>query len=97
MQFVMLCLTWKRTGLLGAVLAALGSCSSAPVLLNASEEGVVIRYNPDSATAADATAAAQASCQRYGRNAVAQETQRTGEVFTTFVCVRPPASTTLTH
>jgi len=97
MQFVMLCLTWKRAALVGAVLAALSSCASAPVLLNASEEGVVIRYNPDAVTAADAAAAAQASCQRYGRNAVAKETQRTGEVFTTFACVRPPASTTLTH
>src|SRR5579864_8118883 len=97
MQFVMLCLTWKRAALVGGVLTALGSCSSAPALLNASEEGVVVRYNPDSVTAADAAAAAQASCQRYGRNAAAQETQRTGEVFTTFACVRPPAATTLTH
>jgi len=97
MQSVMFCSTWKRAALVGAVLATLGSCASAPVLLNASEEGVVVRYNPDSVTAADAAVAAQASCQRYGRNAVAQETQRTGEVFTTFACVRPPAATTLTH
>jgi hypothetical protein len=97
MQFVMLRSTWKRAVLVAAILAALGSCSSTPVLLNASEEGVVVRYNPDSVTSADAVAAAQASCQRYGRNAVAQETQRTGEVFTTFACVRPPASATPTH
>ena len=87
----------NRVAFVGAVLVALGACSSTPVLLNASEEGVVVRYNPDSVTSTDAAAAAQASCQRYGRNAVAQETTRTGEVFTTFTCVRPPAATAPTH
>ena len=77
-----------RALILGGVLVASGGCGSAPVVLNASEEGVVVRYSPGSATAADAFAAAQASCQRYGRNAVAQGTGATGDIFATFTCVK---------
>ncbi len=73
---------------LAGCLAAIGGCASAPVVLNASEEGVVVRYSPGSATAADALAAAQASCQHYGRNAVAQGTGMTGDIFATFTCVK---------
>lgn len=83
----MLRMTAHRVVLLG-VLAAIGGCGSPPVLLNASEEGVVVRYGPGSATAAEAFAAAQASCQHYGRNAVAQGTGLTGDVFATFSCVK---------
>jgi hypothetical protein len=77
-----------RLALFGGILAATGGCSSTPVLLNASEQGVVVRYGAGSVTAADAFAAAQASCQRYGRNAVAQGTSQTGDIFATFSCVK---------
>ena len=80
-------MSWYRMSLF-CCLAALGGCSSPPVLLNASEEGVVVRYNPGLTTTAEASAAAQASCQRYGRNAVAQGTALTGDVFATFSCVK---------
>ncbi len=72
----------------GSILAALGGCASQPVLLNASPEGVVVRYNPGTVTPAQAAAAAQASCQKYGRNAVPQGSGMTGDVFATFTCVR---------
>jgi hypothetical protein len=77
-----------RIMLFGGVLTAISSCGSTPVLLNPSEEGVIVRYSPGSVTAAQAFAAAQASCQRYGRNAVAQGTGLTGDVFATFSCVK---------
>jgi len=78
----------RRASLLGLVLVAAGACTSKPVLLNASEEGVVVRYNPSSVTATEANAAAQASCQRFGRNAVLQGTGLTGEIFATYYCVK---------
>jgi hypothetical protein len=74
--------------LLGSVVCAVAACASRPVLLNASEEGVIVRYNPDAMTATEAAAAAQASCAKYGRNAVPGETAVTGEVFATFSCIR---------
>lgn len=79
---------WNCILLLGGFLAALAGCSSQPVLLNASEEGVVVRYAPGSATTAQALAAAQASCAKYGRHAVQQGIGVTGDVFTTFSCVK---------
>jgi hypothetical protein len=84
---IVLRMTSLRVVLLG-VLAVIAGCSSTPVLLNASEQGVVVRYGPGSGTAAEAFAAAQASCQRYGRNAVAQGTSQTGDIFATFSCVK---------
>jgi len=73
---------------LGWALFLLGGCASKPVLLNASEQGVVVRYNPDATTADQAAQAAQASCAQYGRNAVPQGTALTGDVFATFSCVK---------
>ena len=78
----------SRTLWVGIFLVAIGGCTSTPVLLNASEEGVVVRYDPSSVSAAQALAAAQASCQRYGRKAVAQDTALTGEMFVTYSCVK---------
>jgi hypothetical protein len=72
---------------LGIALLLLG-CASKAVLLNASEEGVVVRYNPDAMTSDQAAAAAQASCAKYGRSAVPQGTALTGDVFATFSCVK---------
>jgi len=77
-----------RAMLWGVVLATAGGCSAPPVLLNAGEEGVVVRYNPGSTTADQAAAAAQAWCGKYGRRAVAQGTGITGDVFATFSCVK---------
>jgi hypothetical protein len=57
-------------------------------LLNASEQGVIVRYNPDVMTATEAAVAAQASCAKYGRHAVPGEIALTGEVFATFSCIR---------
>jgi hypothetical protein len=87
-ELIVLRMILYRMVLCGSVLTAIGGCSSTPVLLNASEEGVVVRYSPGSVTAAEAFAAAQASCQRYGRNAVAQGTALTGDVFANFSCVK---------
>ncbi len=73
---------------LGVALVLLTACASKPVLLNASEQGVVVRYNPDATSADQAAALAQASCAKYGRNAVPQGTALTGDVFATFSCVK---------
>lgn len=81
-------MTWHRAFLFGSFLAVIGGCSSSPVLLNASEEGVIVRYSPGSVTTAQASAAAQASCAKYGRRAVQQGTSSTGDVFITFSCVK---------
>jgi hypothetical protein len=77
-----------RCLLLGAVVCTGAACASKPVLLNASEEGVIVRYNPDVMTATEAGAVAQAACAKYGRNAVPGEIALTGEVFATYSCVR---------
>jgi len=75
--------------LLLAILAALASgCTAKPVLLNESEQGVVVRYDPNAVSASDAAAAAEASCRKYGRSAVPQGTGLTGDVFATFSCVK---------
>jgi hypothetical protein len=78
----------SRAALFCVVMMTLGACSSKPVLLNASEQGVVVRYNPSALTRTDALAAAQASCQRFGRNAILQDTAMTGEMFATYSCVK---------
>jgi hypothetical protein len=71
-----------------ALLCVAGGCTSKPVVLNESEQGVAVRYNPSTVTAAEATAAAQAACAKYGRNAVQQGTGITGEILATFSCVK---------
>lgn len=69
--------------------ALLGGCASKPVLLNASPEGVVVRYDPMFTTAAAAKTAAQAFCARYHRIAVVGASSGTAETFTSFACVKP--------
>ena len=81
-------MTSPRIILLLGALTAVAGCGSTPVLLNASEEGVVVRYDPGTVTAAQALAAAQASCGKYGRKAVAQGTALTGDIFATYSCVK---------
>ena len=81
-------MTLPRFALCLGVVAAAGGCGSTPVLLNPSEEGVVVRYDPGTVTSAEALAAAQASCAKYGRKAVAQGTALTGDIFATYSCVK---------
>ena len=76
----------NRFLVLGMLAMTLGACTAKPVLLNASEQGVVVRYDPNRVTASDAAAAAQGLCAKYGRNAVQGDTALTGEVFVTFSC-----------
>lgn len=79
---------FRRMLLLTSLLCAAGGCASKPVLLNKSEQGVIVRYNPSAVTAAEATALAQTACAKYGRNAIQQGTGITGEIFATFSCVK---------
>jgi hypothetical protein len=73
---------------LGAFLAGCGS--SPPVLLNGSEQGVVVRYDQSSATSADANAAAEKFCAQYGRKAVQGDANAaTGDTFVSFTCQKP--------
>jgi uncharacterized protein YcfL len=62
-------------------------CSSPPVLLNGSEQGVVVRYSQSSGKPADATAAAEKFCEQYGRKAVEGEgNASTGDTFVAYSC-----------
>jgi hypothetical protein len=82
-------MTIARVSLLGLV-AIVGGCTSAPVLLNASPEGVVVRYSQASTTSADAAAAAKKYCAQYGREAVQGEgNAATGDTFVSFTCQKP--------
>ena len=68
----------------------LASCNSPPVLLNGSEQGVVVRYSQSSGNPADATAAAEKFCAQYGRKAVAGEgNASTGDPFVSYSCEKP--------
>ena len=76
----------SRIFLLGLI-ALLGGCSTQPVLLNGSPEGVVVRYSQASATSADAVAAATQYCAQYSRNAVQGDSNtQTGDTFVSFTC-----------
>jgi hypothetical protein len=71
----------------GVVLAG---CSSQPVLLNGSEQGVVVRYSQSSGSPADATAAAEKFCAQYARKAVQGDGDAsTGDTFVSFSCEKP--------
>lgn len=73
-----------------AAAALVGCSSSAPVLLNPSEEGVVVRYSQGSATSAEASAAAEKFCGQYGRKAIEGiGSEMTGDTFVTFSCQKP--------
>ena len=77
-----------RAALFGLILAALAGCSSPPVVLNESPEGFVIRYNPGTVSAEEATALAQTTCNKYGRKAVFKASGFTGDTFATYSCVK---------
>jgi hypothetical protein len=81
-------MSFARALLIGVLLAGLGGCSSPPVVLNESQEGLVVRYNPDSVTSAEATALAQKTCDKYGRKAVLKNKGFTSDVFATYTCVK---------
>jgi len=68
----------------------LAGCSSEPVLLNGSDQGVVVRYSQSSGSAAAATAAADKFCAQYGRRAVKGEGDAsTGDTFVSYSCEKP--------
>jgi hypothetical protein len=68
----------------------LAGCSSQPVLLNGSEQGVVVRYSQSSGSAADADAAADKFCAQYGRKAIKGDGDAsTGDTFVSYSCDKP--------
>ena len=68
----------------------LAGCSSQPVLLNGSEQGVVVRYSQSTGSAADADAAADKFCAQYGRKAIRGEGDAsTGDTFVSYICDKP--------
>jgi putative hemolysin len=70
--------------------ALLAGCSAEPVLLNGSDQGVVVRYSQSHATAADAAAVATKYCAQYGRQAVQGDgNSMTGDTFLSFTCEKP--------
>jgi starvation-inducible outer membrane lipoprotein len=72
------------------LVAALAGCSAPPVLINGSAQGVVVRYSQTGSTSADATAAAQKFCARYGRKAVQTAADvATGDTFVSYTCEQP--------
>jgi hypothetical protein len=77
--------------LVGLSLIAVSACSEAgPVILNASPEGLVVRYNPNNTTTASALTAAQGECAKFGRNAKFEGSGMSGDIFSTYSCVKPP-------
>lgn len=65
----------------------LAACSSPPVLLNGSEQGVVVRYSQSTGSRADANAAAEKFCEQYDRKAVEGEgNASTGDTFVSYSC-----------
>jgi hypothetical protein len=79
---------FRRAAVFGLTHAALAGCSSQPVVLNESQEGLVVRYNPNGTTAEEAAAVAQKTCGKYGRKAVFKASGFTGDTFATFSCVK---------
>jgi starvation-inducible outer membrane lipoprotein len=68
----------------------LAGCSTAPILLNGSEQGVVVRYSQSSGSATAATAAADKFCAQYGRKAVQGDGDAsTGDTFVSYTCEKP--------
>jgi hypothetical protein len=71
---------------LGIAILLIG-CSSPPVLLNGSEQGVVVRYSQSSGSPSEAVAAAEKFCAQYRRKAVQGEgSAMTGDTFVSFTC-----------
>jgi starvation-inducible outer membrane lipoprotein len=68
----------------------LAGCSTPPVLLNGSDQGVVVRYSQSSGSVTEAVAAAEKFCAQYGRKAVQGEGDAsTGDTFVSFSCEKP--------
>jgi hypothetical protein len=69
----------------------LAACGGAPpVLLNGSEQGVVVRYSQASGNSNEADAAAGKYCAQYGRKAVAGiGDASTGDTFVSYTCQKP--------
>ena len=68
----------------------LAGCSSPPILLNGSPQGVVVRYSQSSGSPSDATAAAEKFCAQYGRKAIQGEgSAQTGDTFVSYSCEKP--------
>ena len=74
-----------------AICLAVAACSrTPPVLLNGSEQGVVVRYSQSSSTSAAAATAADQFCSQYGRKAVQGDASLlTGDTYVSFVCQKP--------
>jgi hypothetical protein len=70
------------------LLAACGG-TTPPVLLNGSEQGVVVRYSQATGDSKEADAAADKFCAQYGRNAVAGiGDASTGDTFVSYTCAQ---------
>ena len=70
------------------LLAACGG--GQPVLLNGSEQGVIVRYSQANGRSTDADEAAQKFCAQYGRRAVAGiGDASTGDTFVSYTCAKP--------
>ncbi|HWE73103.1 MAG TPA: hypothetical protein VG328_08080 [Stellaceae bacterium] len=70
------------------LLAACGG--GEPVLLNGSEQGVIVRYSQANGSSTAANEAAQKFCAQYGRNAVAGTGDAsTGDTFVSYTCTKP--------
>jgi hypothetical protein len=68
----------------------LAGCGTPPVLLNGSDQGVVVRYSQSSGSATEAVAAAEKFCAQYGRKAVQGDGDAsTGDTFVSFTCDKP--------
>lgn len=69
----------------------LAACSGgAPVLLNGSEQGVVVRFSQANGSSTAADEAAQKFCAQYGRKAVAGiGDASTGDAFVAYTCAKP--------
>jgi hypothetical protein len=75
---------------IGLAAVVLAGCSTPPVLLNGSDQGVVVRYSQSGATSADAIAAADKFCGQYGRKAVQGDASvMTGDTYVSFSCQKP--------
>ena len=71
-------------------LCLLAGCHTPPVLLNGSDQGVVVRYSQSGATSADAAAAADQFCSQYGRKAIQGDASlMTGDTYVSFACQKP--------
>jgi hypothetical protein len=72
---------------LGISLVLVACGGTPPVLINGSEQGVVVRYSQATGDAKDADAAAGKFCAQYGRKAIAGiGDASTGDTFVSYTC-----------